>query len=163
MANQPVGANGLPSVLPCRPTRAYIKIMGAAEGVIIPIIITAHIANTYANSIALWCGCRHHDANTGRDHAKPGHVHAAHVHVVSEPEHIAPCQRDNDPERTGNDKTIAPQQRFQSAVGHLLGVVGRSPDLPADRFAECITLDLTSGSRRNGHSCRNHPNACRDR
>jgi hypothetical protein len=50
-----------------------------------------------------------------------------HVHVVNEPEHMAPCQRDDDPERTGNDKTIAPQHHFQSAVSHLLG---RLPALP---------------------------------
>jgi hypothetical protein len=31
---------------------AYMRIMGAAEGAIIPTIITAHIRNTYANSIA---------------------------------------------------------------------------------------------------------------
>ncbi len=29
-----------------------MRIMGAAEGAIIPTIITAHIRNTYANSIA---------------------------------------------------------------------------------------------------------------
>ena len=30
-----------------------MRIIGAAEGAIIPTIITAHMANTYANSIAV--------------------------------------------------------------------------------------------------------------
>jgi len=32
-------------------TRAYIRIIGAADGVIIAAIITTHMANTNANSI----------------------------------------------------------------------------------------------------------------
>jgi hypothetical protein len=35
------------------PTRAYMRIKGAAEGAIMPTIITAHVANTNANSIGL--------------------------------------------------------------------------------------------------------------
>ena len=35
-----------------RPTRAYMRIIGIAEGVIMLTIITVHMANTNANSIA---------------------------------------------------------------------------------------------------------------
>ena len=43
---RPVAANGFPSTFPCRPTRAYMRIIGAAEGAIMPTIITAHMTNT---------------------------------------------------------------------------------------------------------------------
>jgi len=49
----------VPATAACRPARAYIKIMGAADGVIMPTIITDHMANTNANSMgrhAAWAG-----------------------------------------------------------------------------------------------------------
>ena len=101
---------------------------------------------------------RRHDSNASRDHAKPGHVHAAHIHIVGESEHVAPRERGDHPERAGDDQAISPQHCFQGAVGHLL----RMP-LPTGHFAKCITTDLTSGSARSDRSCRNYPNACRDR
>ena len=58
-----------------------------AGGRKVPIIITAHMANTNANSIALHgasAGAMISDA--GRDHSEPRHVHAAHVHIGSEPQ-----------------------------------------------------------------------------
>ena len=68
--------------------------MGVADGVIMPTIITAHIAKTNANSVAF------QGAVAGIIRAvpagiilKPGHVHVAHVHIGGEPEHVSPGER----------------------------------------------------------------------
>jgi hypothetical protein len=79
-----------------------------------PIIITAHMANTNANSIALHGRVRRrHESHVGRDHTEPGHVHAAHVHVGCEPEHVALRQRDDRPECAGNHQAISPEPRHE--------------------------------------------------
>jgi hypothetical protein len=40
----------------------------------------------------------------------------------SEPDHVAPGQRDDDAERAGDDEAISRQRRFQAAVGHWLRI-----------------------------------------
>jgi hypothetical protein len=84
--------------------------MGATEGAIMPIIMTTHMTNTNANSINPQGAVRRrHESQTGRNHAKLGHVHAAHVYVDREPKHIAPGQRGDHAERTRNEQAISPQ------------------------------------------------------
>src|ERR1700730_667897 len=34
-----------------------------------------------------------HDPHAGGNHPKTGHLHSAHVHVCSKPQHISPCER----------------------------------------------------------------------
>ena len=48
-----VGTYGLPRVVRCRLTAAKVRIMGAAEGTIIPTIIAAHIRNVSSRSVGV--------------------------------------------------------------------------------------------------------------
>jgi hypothetical protein len=45
VANQPAAAKGLPSAFPCRPTRAYIRIIGAPEGATLVRLGQSHVSH----------------------------------------------------------------------------------------------------------------------
>jgi hypothetical protein len=102
---------------------AYMRIIGAAEGA-----HSTHHHRPHGEYVSeldgfLWRSCWRHDPYTERNHAKPGHLRAAHVHVVCEPEHVAPCQRDNDSVRSGNDTAIASQYRLPECCRSFIGKV----------------------------------------
>src|SRR5262249_18075204 len=97
-----------------------MRIMGVADGVIMPIIITAHMANTKANSIAV------QGAVLGiiqplpaGDHPETGHVHAANIHVGGEPPDIGPGERSHEGESHGHDQPIAPQHGLDCRIRHV--------------------------------------------
>jgi hypothetical protein len=65
-----------------------MRIIGAAEAVIMPTIITVHMTNTNANSIA---------------------CHGVCGHVGPEPQQVAPRQRGQQCEYEDDDNTVAPE------------------------------------------------------
>lgn len=91
-----------------------MSIMGATEGVIMPIIMATHIPKTQANSIGLpWCARRHHPTLPSRNHAEAGHIHAVHPHVVGEPNEVRPGKYGDDGKRGDDDSAVASQHRLE--------------------------------------------------
>jgi hypothetical protein len=89
--------------------------MGAAEGVIMPTIMTAHGKDERKLNRLPRRGRRHHEAFSGRDHSEAGHVHAAHLHVGGKADQIGPSKRDQQEEGSGNNGAIAPQDASKAA------------------------------------------------
>ncbi len=62
--------------------------------------------------------CRHHPAAARRNHAEAGHIHAAHRHVVGEPEQIGPGEQGDRRQCSEDNKAVAAQHRFKRRAGH---------------------------------------------
>ena len=74
-------------------------------------IITVHMANTNANSIARHGRVRwHHDPHAGRNHPEASHVHATHAHIDREPQQVTPRQRGQQGEGDDDDDAVAPER-----------------------------------------------------
>jgi hypothetical protein len=72
-----------------------MKIIGIAGGVIMPAIITVHMANTNANSIARQGECAGiMSPMPAGTNPEAGRVHATHDHVDREPQQVTPGHRD---------------------------------------------------------------------
>ena len=113
------------------------------------------MANTYANSMALLRRVCLGTARfpSGRDHAKPAHVHAAHVHVVSEPKHIAPREsNDGTPSAPATIKRSRRSTSSECCRSFIRKVAGG-----AEGYLTKITPDWTTGSEHSGRSCPNYP------
>src|SRR5262249_52468047 len=88
-----------------------------------PTIITAHIANTNANSMAFQGAFAGAMMPRPAGITEPGHVHTTHIHVGPKPQHVAPRQRGQHGEGGGDNDTVTPQHCFESSLNHR-GVAG---------------------------------------
>ena len=106
-ANQPVAASGFSCCAACPYARIDQGSWASPTASSFPTIITAHITNTSEFD---------EPPRTDLGIIKPmlaessvSHVHAAHVHIDSKPEHVSPGQNSHHNERNDDYGTIPPQ------------------------------------------------------